>query len=192
MNKIEILTERTKLKLAELSDLNFIHQLHTLPETDEFNALGIPKNIEETKSVIEPWIKDNQLDVIENYTFIIEHLESKKPIGLFGLKLGNKKYNRGQVWYKIHADFWRKGYATETLGMVIEYGFDTLQLHRIEAGCAVENIGSIKVLEKVGMIREGRGRKVLPLKSGWSDNFEYSILETDVRKTNNKNTHSEE
>jgi len=86
----------------------------------------------------------------------------------------------------------QKASTNNKLGMVIKYGFDILQLHRIEAGCAVENIGSIKVLEKVGMTREGRGRKVLPLKSVWSDNFEYSILETDVRKTNNKNTHSEE
>ena len=32
-------------------------------------------------------------------------------------------------------------------------------------------------------IREGRGRQILPLKSGWSDNFEYAIIETDVRVT---------
>lgn len=64
------------------------------------------------------------------------------------------------------------------------FGFETLKLHRIQAGCAVNKIGSIKVLEKAGMIREGRGRQVLPLKSGWSDNFEYSILETDERKNN--------
>ncbi|WP_367753072.1 hypothetical protein [Flavobacterium sp. WC2430] len=37
--------------------------------------------------------------------------------------------------------------------------------------------------KKAGMIREGRGRQVLPLKTGWSDNFEYSLLETDKRKS---------
>ena len=59
-----------------------------------------------------------------------------------------------------------------------------LRLHRIETGCAVGNIGSIRVLEKAGMVREGRLRQVLPLRSGWSDNFKYSILETDERKNN--------
>jgi len=54
----------------------------------------------------------------------------------------------------------------------LDFGFNTLKLHRIEAGCAVNNLGSIKVLEKVGMLYEGRERKTLPLKSGWSDNFE--------------------
>jgi len=92
-----------------------------------------------------------------------------------------QKHRRGEIWYKIHPDHWRNGYATQSVNLVLDFGFDTLKLHRIQAGCAVANTGSIKVLEKVGMTREGRGRKVLPLKTGWSDNFEYSILDTDVR-----------
>jgi RimJ/RimL family protein N-acetyltransferase len=56
-----------------------------------------------------------------------------------------------------------KGYGTE-VNRVLDFGFNDLNLHRIKAGCAVENIASIKVLEKVGMIREGRGRQLLPLK----------------------------
>lgn len=182
MTEIEILTARIKLRFIEMSDLNSIHELHSLPETDEFNALGIPQHINETKSTIEPWVADNKLSKIKNYTFAIETKSDELFIGLFGLKLGNEKYKRGEVWYKIHSDYWNNGYATESLRAVIDFGFDHLKLHRIEAGCAVENIGSIKVLEKVGMIREGRGRQLLPLKSGWSDNFEYAMLETDARK----------
>lgn len=179
MNRIEILTERTKLRLIELTDLDLIHKLHVLPETDEFNALGIPANIEETRSIIVTWVKENKLNEIRNYTFAIEGKLNQEFIGLFGFKLGNYKYNRGEVWFKIHSNNWKKGYATEALKAVIHFGFSVLKLHRIEAGCAVNNLGSIKVLEKSGMVQEGRGRKVLPLKTGWSDNFEYAILETD-------------
>lgn len=91
-------------------------------------------------------------------------------------------YHRGEVWYKIHPDHWKNGFATEALNRVLDFGFNECNLHRIQAGCAVDNIGSIRVLEKAGMIKEGRGRKLLPLKSGWSDNFEFSILESDNRK----------
>ena len=182
MSKIELSTERTRLKLIDLSDLDFIHSLHSLNETDEFNALGIPENIEQTKSIIEPWIAQNELEFIKIYTFKIEGKLDNQPMGLFGFKLWDKKHRRGEVWYKFHVDFWNKGYATEVLREVLNFGFNDLGLHRIQAGCAVENIGSIKVLEKVGMIQEGRGRQILPLKSVWSDNFEYSILETDPRK----------
>jgi len=58
--------------------------------------------------------------------------------------------------------------------------FNELNLHRVEAGCAVDNIGSIKVLEKAGMQREGRKRATLPLVSGWSDNYEYGILSSEI------------
>ncbi len=187
MNTIELKSDRLKLRLIELSDLKSIHDLHSLPETDEFNALGIPKDIHETKSIIIPWIKENQLDEIKNYTFAIENSLSKDFIGLFGLKLWNNKHRRGEIWYKIHSDYWGNGYATESANLILDFGFKTLKLHRIQAGCAVDNIGSIRVLEKVGMIQEGRGREILPLKSGWSDNFEYSILETDKRNTKLKN-----
>ncbi len=175
---MEITTKRTKLRLIQLSDLNAIHQLHSLPETDKFNTLGIPNNIEKTKSIIETWIKESEHG---NYIFTIENNSDNIFLGLFGLKLGNKKYKNAEVWYKIHSNYWGKGIATEVLAKIISYGFDQLNLHRIEAGCAIDNIGSVKVLEKVGMIREGRKRQVLPLKSGWSDNFQYAILETDKR-----------
>lgn len=183
MKALQLVSERTKLRLIQSTDLEFIHQLHSLPETDEFNALGIPESIEQTKAIILPWIEDNQQAEIVNYTFIIKQKNNEKSIGLFGIKMGHKKYKRAEVWYKIHSDYWNKGLATEVLNNVLTFCFDELKLHRIQAGCAVGNIGSIKVLEKVGMIREGRGRQILPLKTGWSDNFEYAILESDRRKT---------
>jgi len=181
MNKTAIETKRIRLRLIDIADLTSIHTLHSLPETDKYNALGIPNSIEETKANIEPWIKENQLQELKNYTFAIDNKSNGKFMGLFGLKIGHQKYNRAEVWYKIHSDYWRKGFATEALKAILDFGFDTLKLHRIEAGCAVENIGSIKVLEKSGMVREGRLRQILPLRSGWSDNFQYSILETDKR-----------
>ena len=60
MTEIKLSTERLNLRLIELSDLNSIHTLHSLPETDKFNTLGIPKNIQETKSIIEGWVMDNK------------------------------------------------------------------------------------------------------------------------------------
>ncbi|WP_162054291.1 GNAT family N-acetyltransferase [Pontibacter pamirensis] len=181
MKEPELHTQRLKLRLIKSSDLGAIHALHVLPEIDEFNTLGIPKDIAETRSTITPWIINNQQEVILQYTFAIEQKADNKFIGMIALKLGNSKYSRAEVWYKLDVAYWSRGFGTEALKRILDFGFNVLKLHRIEAGCAVDNIGSIKVLEKVGMTREGRKRKVLPLKSGWSDNFEYAILETDFR-----------
>lgn len=175
---IKIQTARTLLRCITSSDLEAIHSLHALPEVDTYNTLGIPKDIEETQRVIAPWIEAHSQKNITNYTFAIM-TESAGFIGLFGLKIGSPKYRRAEVWYKIHPDYWNQGYATETLKGVLAFGFNSLKLHRIQAGCAVDNLGSIKVLEKAGMVKEGRGRQILPLAIGWSDNYEYAILDTD-------------
>ena len=181
MNKLKIQTDRLELRLIGVADVEVIHRLHSIPETDEFNTLGIPENLQETREVITPWVDANNAPEIRNFTFAIQFKNNDEFIGLFGLRLGPKKYNRAEVWYKLHIDYWNKGYATESLKAVLNYGFHVLKLHRIEAGCAVDNLGSAKVMEKVGMTKEGRKRKILPLQSGWSDSFEYAILETDVR-----------
>lgn len=182
VNDMKLLSDRLKLRFIQFTDLDAIHALHSLPETDLFNTLGIPENSLETIKVIIPQILAHEQEEIVNYTFAIEELSTGVFIGLFGLKLWPVKNRRAEVWYKLHSDHWGKGYATEALNLVLDFGFKTLNLHRIQAGCAVENKASIKVLEKAGMIREGRGRQLLPLKSGWSDNFEYAILESDQRK----------
>lgn len=179
MSNTHISSTRLSLRLIALTDLEDIHALHSLPETDEFNTLGIPADLAETENIISSWIAKHSVDPITNYVFAIEESTSGNFIGLFGLNLGSPKFQIAEVWYKIHSLHWGKGYATEALKAVLEYGFEQLGLHRIEAGCAVDNIGSIKVMEKAGMTREGRKRKVLPLKSGWSDNFHYAILEED-------------
>ncbi len=101
-----------------------------------------------------------------NFVFKIQLQIDHSFIGLIALNLGTVKYSSCEVWYKLHFNFWNHGYATEALQRVLVFGFDDLKLHRIEAGCAVDNLGSIHTLEKVGMTREGRKRQVLSLEDG--------------------------
>jgi len=179
---IKLKTERLFISPISLLDVEKIHELHSLPETDKFNTLGVPESIHQTEKLVKDWVKKNNSQENTSLTLKIELLESKTFMGLIALNLGPSHFKTAEVWYKIHSHFWNKGYATESLQKVLEFGFHRLKLHRIEAGCAVKNLGSIRVLEKAGMIREGRKRKVLPLKEGWSDNFHYAILSSDFEK----------
>lgn len=95
--------------------------------------------------------------------------------------LGKANFKNAEVWHKILPEHWQQGFATEALTQLLNFGFTDLRLHRIEAGCAVENSASIKVLEKVGMTREGCKRKVLPIRGNWVDNYFYAILDTDFK-----------
>jgi ribosomal-protein-alanine N-acetyltransferase len=70
------------------------------------------------------------------------------------------------------------------VNIVLDFCFYQLKLHRITAGCATENIASAKVIEKSEFLREGHGRKILPIRERWFDNFEYANLEEDYFKKN--------
>lgn len=172
-------SERTTLHLIESTDLDEVHRLHSYPEVDEYNTLGIPENKQVTQEILDSWIKAGSTNWPSQLTFKVRSKENSALIGLFGLKLWPKKYCRAEVWFVYEPAVYGQGYGTEVLRTMLRFGFNQLQLHRIQAGCAVENIASRRVLEKVGMTQEGRGREILPLKTGWSDNFEYSILESD-------------
>ena len=179
MNATILKTERLILRPITVLDLDYIHELHSLKETNEFNTLEIPKHIKETKELLEKWIFENNKVLTTHFTFAVELNTGNQIIGLIGINLGKVKYKNAEVWFKFHPNYWNKGFATESLKEILHFGFNELNLHRIEAGCAVGNIGSISVLEKTGMTREAHTRKLLPLSSGWSDNYGYAILATD-------------
>lgn len=174
-------TTRLRLRPVKDSDLEAMHQLHSIPEVDQYNTLGIPKDLKQSQDILAPLLEGWRRDEIEKYTFVIELLENDAFVGMTALNLRIGKYNSGEIWYKLNPSFWNKGYATEAVKALLEFGFQELKLHRIEAGCAIGNLGSVRVLEKIGMKREGQKRKTLPLKNGWSDNYEYGILEEDYK-----------
>jgi ribosomal-protein-alanine N-acetyltransferase len=179
---ILLYSERLFLNLVKLDDLDEIHELHSLPETDRFNTLGIPLDIEQTKEILLEWIARAGISPDPEYVFSLRDQRTNLFIGLIALKLGNPKFRIAEVWYKLHVKHWQKGYGTEALNRILDFGFNDLKLHRIEAGTAIDNLASIRVLQKAGMQKEGRKRKALPLKSGWSDNFEFAMLEEDWQK----------
>lgn len=177
-------TERLIIRDLQDGDLDAMHELNSLPETDEYNTLGIPESVEVTRAIMENRIAKNKELPRICYVMSLFLKDTDAFIGMIGLNLAEAQKSRAEVWYKLHKDHWRKGYATEAVRRMLQFAFDELGLHRVEAGCAIENIGSIKVLEKAGMQREGRCRKILPIRGEWVDNYMYAILEEDFLATN--------
>lgn len=181
MNLFKLSTKRLSLVPLNKDELQFVHILHSNPEVDFYNTLGIPTTLEDTEAIIYEMVSENEKEDTQKFTFCIKY--NNKSIGLIALNLGSKKYEIGEIWYKFLPEFWNQGFATEALKEIINLGFNNLNLHRIEAGCASKNIGSVKVLEKAGMKREGLKRQHLPLKSGWADCYEYGLLISDLKES---------
>ncbi|WP_430788340.1 GNAT family N-acetyltransferase [Virgibacillus flavescens] len=69
-----------------------------------------------------------------------------------------------------------KGYTTEAVKLLVEHGFEKLNLHRIEAGVMPHNIGSIRVLEKSGFHKEGIAKKNVQINGKWEDHQVLAII----------------
>ena len=82
----------------------------------------------------------------------------------------------GSIGYCLRRSAWGKGYATEAARALLDFGFGELGLHRIAAVCDPANLPSVRVLEKIGMKREGHLRQHRWLKGHWRDSLLYAVL----------------
>lgn len=108
--------------------------------------------------------------------------ETGQLIGICGLRKPTADSQEAEIGYEIDPAFWGHGYATEAADQMMTFGFADLQLHRIWAWCIVENRASVRVLEKLGMQREGRLRENRWVKGRWHDTLIYGILRQEWEK----------
>ena len=179
--RVELETSRLQLQEVTEEQIEKFFQLHSYPEVDEFNTMGIPKDIQTTRDIMHTALQDQSQEPRQKYCWAVYQKQDHEFIGELGFKVSGPKYRRGELHYLLVPSFWGQGYATELVKRLIVFGFDQLNLHRIEAGVATKNAASIRVLEKAGMTREGLHRKILPIRGNWVDNYHYAILESDPR-----------
>ncbi len=125
--------------------------------------------------LIERGLEKKELD--QQYSFGIYLKESNELIGNVTLmEVLRSSLQSCYIGYTLDKNYNGKGYMTEAVQLVTEYGFNVLQLHRIEAGVMPHNLGSIKVLEKVGYVKEGIARKNVKINGKWEDHQVLAIL----------------
>lgn len=95
-------------------------------------------------------------------------------IGCSNIVRGAAQY--GTLGYQLHGDELSQGYTTEGLQAVINYLFDEVKLHRLEANVMPRNEASIRVAEKLGFAKEGHSKGYLNINGKWEDHFRYAIL----------------
>lgn len=109
--------------------------------------------------------------------FLIIDKASSTIIGRCGIHNWNTQHKRAEIGYVMEDErYKRKGLMTESLGAVLEYGFTTLNLHRIEALVGIRNIPSLKLMEKYKFIKEGVLRKHYYEDNKYEDSIIFSKL----------------
>jgi ribosomal-protein-alanine N-acetyltransferase len=144
----EIETSRLRFRLLSPADLESLQLILSDPEVMKYLGAepGTTVSIEETKVILEKMI-----DFWSRHGFGrwgVVNKEDDKLIGLCGFRLLD---SIPELFYLFAKANWGKGLATEAAKAVVRFGFEELGFERIMAATRHANIGSIKVLTKIGM-----------------------------------------
>ena len=120
-----------------------------------------------------------------SYPFFIFRRETDDLLG--GITLSNLRRGvtqAGTIGYWMGLPYARRGHMAEAVGLVLDFAFDDLRLHRVEAACLVHNEASSKLLLKLGFSEEGLARQYLCIDGRWQDHRTFGILRSDRRAQN--------
>jgi len=167
------------IRQLELSDAEDLLKLEV--ENRDFFQLYSPLKDEKFYTI------DGQVERIEKnvlltkqdsvYSFGIFLTDSKQLIGNVTLsEVARGNYQSCWIGYYLDRKHNGKGYMTKAVKLVVDYGFNELKLHRIEAGVMPHNIRSIKVLEKAGFHKEGIAIENVKINGSWENHQTLAIV----------------
>ncbi len=99
----------------------------------------------------------------------------EQVVGLIGFIRWDREAAVAEIGFGIVQAMWGQGYMTEACLAVVDYGFEDMGLIRVEARCQITNAASARVLEKIGMQREGTVRGRVHSKAPEEDFWLYAV-----------------
>lgn len=154
-----------------------INEMLTYTQAEQILFFGF-----ERKEQLEYKLKRIEKSLSNDIDFRIFDLIEKKNnivIGSCGFHKWEKDHARSEIGYEIHSKYQNKGYMSEAIKELIDYGFDKMKLNRIEALVDPDNKNSIGILEKNAFIKEGVLRGHFKNGTEFEDSVVYSLLKSD-------------
>lgn len=167
-------TERLILRRVVKSDVNEIFALRSDKEIMKYIPRPLAKSTEDALEHIATI--DATIDKNEGINWAITLKNSSKLIGIIGHYRIQPQNHRAEVGYILHPEFHGRGIIPEALKKVLEYGFNEMELHTIEAVIDPENKASEKVLLKSGFIKEAHFIENQFYEGRFLDTVIYSLL----------------
>jgi RimJ/RimL family protein N-acetyltransferase len=173
-------SERLILRKFTEDDFADVHSYASCAENVVYMVWG-PNSEEQTRVFINMAIsKANEIPCVNyQYAAVLKH--TNKLIG--ACNLARIRSDEAEIGWILHHDYWKQGYGTEMGKAILGLAFDILSLRRVFAFCDAENIGSYKVMERIGMRREGlyiEGRPAHKMSDKeYGDELSYAILKNE-------------
>jgi ribosomal-protein-alanine N-acetyltransferase len=181
-NTYRFSTPRLRVEVPEPADAPVLYGLVGGPDREEVTATLLwdgPEALAESESWIEHCRNDSFGDF--GFHWVIRDRagdltgRAGRAMGAIGTRPRGEP-GRADVGYWLGRRYWGQGIMTEALSALLHLGFDTLDYAKIEADVFVGNPRGIRLVESVGMTREGVVRRMHRKRGQWVDAAVYGIL----------------
>ncbi|GGB47962.1 putative N-acetyltransferase YoaA [Lentibacillus populi] len=167
-------TDRLILREISKDDAEGIFACFSNENVTKYYGQETLKSIEQAEAFVDFFA--NSYKEKKGIRWGIERKGKQGIIGTIGFNAWSPKHKRAEIGYEIHPEYWRKGYTSEAVLKVLQYGFDDLGLTRIGAVVFKDNEASTNLLYKVGFQKEGILRDYMYQNGKAYDTYVYALL----------------
>ncbi len=176
----ELETVRLVLRALSLEDAEFIFQEWSDPVVVFYMRDEDP--LKSREQALEFLRRLQTPEEMPNFKWWgIQNRAHGRLIGTCGYFRWDKQHHRAELGYDLWPDYWGQGLMPEALQVLIRYGFEEMDLNRIEATTHTGNQRSQRVLEKLGFQREGLLREYYCRDGVYNDQVQFSLLRKEWR-----------
>jgi len=186
---MELRSERLIFREFEPKDYSLFSSIFSNETIMKFAYMDQIVNENEMASYFNKVVKNTKnIEKKDSYEFAVFLSSNDYFIGFADILVCYQlsRIKHGEIGYFLLPDYWGKGYATEIAKTLVNTCFVNLNMHKAVASCNANNPQSEKVMQKIGMIKEGELRKERYKNGRWDNELWYGILLEEWGKTCNK------
>lgn len=172
-------TPRLRLRRTHADDADALYAIHSDPQVMRY--WSSPAWTERQQAVEKLTDIERQLAEMDVYVWGIALRNSDLLIGSTALFALQREQGRAEIGYSLGSQYQGMGLGQEALRAVLGFAFDTLDLRRIEADIDPRNLPSMKLVERLGFVREGLLRERWQVAGETADTALYGLLRQDYR-----------
>lgn len=177
---LRLVTPRFVLRELSLDDLDDANAVDADPEVTRYTSHE-GTDLEATRKYLERSIREAKATPRRVYDFAITRPGEDRFLGRVGFNVERPAHREATLWCILARSLWNQGVGTEVVAAVLDVAFGPAGLHRVIGDCDPRNVGSARVLEKLGFMREAHLRQNWWLQGQWCDSWVYGLLEDEWR-----------
>jgi RimJ/RimL family protein N-acetyltransferase len=178
--RLPIETSRLLLRPLRSGDLAALNAIQSREDVCRWLYWG-PRSQDEVREALERQIAASRDRPADGVSLAVEPVATGELVGHVSLSVGPPEHRQGEIGFLMHPDHQGRGYATEAAAAMLAVAFETYSLHRVAGRLEPRNLGSARVLEKLGMRREAHLIENEWVKGEWQSELVYAVLAREWR-----------